>query len=109
METRDLPHDRRGERQEYRDQGDHERRRHAETREGRDRCRKAVHHAHPPPPPQVVGSLIREPISEQAVFESARAFLEQEFGVPVHVTDAETSTHVKALTALPFKPAIIIE
>ena len=60
-------------------------------------------------PPQVVEPLVREPISEQAVFESARTFLEQEFGVPVHVTEAETSGHVKALTALPFKPAIIIE
>jgi leucyl-tRNA synthetase len=60
-------------------------------------------------PPQVVGPLVREPISEQAVFESARTFLEQEFGVPVHVTEAESSGHVKALTALPFKPAIIIE
>jgi len=29
--------------------------------------------------------------------------------VPVHIVDAEGSGHVKALTALPFKPSIIIE
>ena len=33
----------------------------------------------------------------------------QEFGAPVHVTSAEESALVKAATALPFKPAIIIE
>jgi leucyl-tRNA synthetase len=60
-------------------------------------------------PPYVVEPLVREPISEQDVFESARSFLEQEFGVPVHITGAEESHLVKALTALPFKPAIIIE
>jgi len=60
-------------------------------------------------PPYVVEPLVREPISEQAVFETAKSFLEQEFGVPVHIIDAEESHLVKALTALPFKPAIIIE
>ena len=60
-------------------------------------------------PPHVVEPLSREPVNERAVFESAQAFLEQEFGVPVHVTDAETSGHVKAAMALPFKPSIIIE
>ena len=39
-------------------------------------------------PPYVVEPLVREPISEQDVFESAKAFLEQEFGVPVHITGA---------------------
>jgi len=60
-------------------------------------------------PPHVVEPLLREPISEKAVFESARSFLEQEFAVPVHIVEAEGSGHVKALTALPFKPSIIIE
>jgi len=60
-------------------------------------------------PPHVVDPLIHDPINEKEVFESATAFLEQEFGVPVHITEAETSGHVKALTALPFKPSIIIE
>jgi leucyl-tRNA synthetase len=60
-------------------------------------------------PPQVVEPLSKEPINERAVFESAQAFLEHEFGVPVHITDAGSSSHAKALTALPFKPAIIIK
>ena len=60
-------------------------------------------------PPHVVGPLVKDPIGEQDVFESAKAFLEQEFGVPVHVTMAEESELVKAATALPFKPAIVIE
>ena len=60
-------------------------------------------------PPYVVEPLVRYPISEQAVFESAKDFLEQEFGVPVHITGADESDLVKAATALPFKPAIIIE
>ena len=60
-------------------------------------------------PPQVVEPLAREPVNEREVFLSAQAFLEKEFGVTVHITDAETSGHAKAATALPFKPAIIIE
>lgn len=60
-------------------------------------------------PPQVVAPLAQEPINEHAVFDDAKAFLEHEFGVPVHITDAEAGVHVKAATALPFKPAIIIE
>ncbi|MEI7856585.1 MAG: leucine--tRNA ligase [Methanomicrobiales archaeon] len=60
-------------------------------------------------PPQVVAPLAEAPINERDVFESAQAFLEQVFGVPVHITDAENGVHLKAATALPFKPAIIIE
>ena len=60
-------------------------------------------------PPHVVGPLAKAPVNERAVFEDAKEFLEKEFGVPVHITDAESSEHVKAATALPFKPAIIIE
>jgi len=60
-------------------------------------------------PPQVIEPLLREPINEIAVFEEAKIFLEKEFGVPFHITDAESSEHPKAATALPFKPAIIIE
>ena len=51
----------------------------------------------------------REQVNEKAVFEAAKGFLEKEFGVPVHITEAESSEHAKAATALPFKPAIIIE
>jgi leucyl-tRNA synthetase len=60
-------------------------------------------------PPFVVEPLVREPISEMDVFEAAKPFLEQEFEVTIHVTMAEESGHTKAATALPFKPAIIIE
>ena len=60
-------------------------------------------------PPHVVTPLALEPVNEHAVFEAAQAFLEHEFGVPVHITDAEKGVHVKAATSLPFKPAIIIE
>jgi leucyl-tRNA synthetase len=60
-------------------------------------------------PPQVVGLIAHEGINERAVFEQAKAFLEKEFGVPVHITDAEGSRHAKAAAALPFKPAIVIE
>ena len=44
-----------------------------------------------------------------AVFEAAKSFLEEEFGVPVHITGAAESNLPKAVTALPFKPAIVIE
>ncbi len=57
----------------------------------------------------MVEPLLKDPISEQDVFEAAQGFLEQEFGVPFHITAAEESGHVKAATALPFKPAIVIE
>ena len=60
-------------------------------------------------PPNVAEPLAREPINEIAVFEAAKTFLEKEFGVPVHITEAESSEHAKAATALPFKPAIVIE
>jgi leucyl-tRNA synthetase len=60
-------------------------------------------------PPHVIEPLTRESIDEMNIFEDARGFLEKEFGVPVHVTSAESSEHAKSATALPFKPAIIIE
>ena len=68
-------------------------------------CTTLVHRL----PPQVAGPLAQDPVNEHAVFEDAKAFLEREFGVPVHITDAESGVHAKAATALPFKPAIIIE
>jgi leucyl-tRNA synthetase len=60
-------------------------------------------------PPYVVEPLARDPIDEKAVFEAAKNFLEAEFGVAVHIAMAEESGHTKAATALPFKPAIVIE
>jgi leucyl-tRNA synthetase len=60
-------------------------------------------------PPHVVEPLLKDPIGEQDIFEAARDFLVQEFGVPFHVTGADDSRLVKATTALPFMPAIVIE
>jgi len=60
-------------------------------------------------PPYVVEPLARDPINEKAVFEAAKNFLEAEFGVAVHIAMAEESGLTKAATALPFKPAIVIE
>ena len=57
----------------------------------------------------MVGPLVKDPIREQEIFESAKAFLEQEFGVPIHIVGAEESRHAMALTALPPGPAIVIE
>ncbi|MDD1682276.1 MAG: hypothetical protein LUO98_00450 [Methanoregula sp.] len=60
-------------------------------------------------PPHGVEPLVREPIGEQAVFEAAKDFPGQEFGVTVHIVEAEESHPVRALTALPPGPEIIIE
>jgi leucyl-tRNA synthetase len=81
------------------------RKRGREATDAAKQCTTLIHRL----PPHVVQPLAQEPINERAVFESAQAFLEKEFGVPVHITDAETSEHAKAATALPFKPAIVIE
>ena len=40
---------------------------------------------------------MKDPISEQDIFESAKSFLEQEFGVPVHIVEAEGAAILKAL------------
>jgi leucyl-tRNA synthetase len=81
------------------------RKRGKEATDAAKQCTTLIHRL----PPHVVESLAREPINEIAVFEAAKKFLEKEFGVPVHITHAESSKHAKAATALPFKPAIIIE
>ena len=85
--------------------GDTMRKRGREATDAAKQCTTLIHRL----PPQVVESLAREPINEAQVFEAAKKFLEKEFGVLVRITDAESSEHVKAATALPFKPAIIFE
>jgi leucyl-tRNA synthetase len=60
-------------------------------------------------PPQIAAAVAATSPDEAAVFTAAREFLENEFGVPVTVTMAEESDHPKARSALPFKPAIVIE
>jgi leucyl-tRNA synthetase len=47
--------------------------------------------------------------NEHAIFSEASEFLAREFSVQVIVRDASESLHAKAATALPFKPAIVIE
>ena len=81
------------------------RKRGKEATDAAKQCKTLIHRL----PPYVVEPLITEPINEAAVFEAAKGFLENEFGVTVYITDAESSEHVKAAIALPFKPAIIIE
>lgn len=81
------------------------RKRGKEATDAARQCTTLIHRL----PPHVVNSLAQEPLNELAVFKAATGFLEKEFGVPVHVTLSESSEHAKAATALPFKPAIIIE
>jgi leucyl-tRNA synthetase len=81
------------------------RRRGKEVSDAVKQCTTLIHRL----PPHIVGPLSRERVNEKEVFESAKGFLEKEFGVPVHITEAESSEHAKAATALPFKPAIVIE
>jgi leucyl-tRNA synthetase len=81
------------------------RKRGKEATDAAKQCTTLIHRL----PPQVIEPLKRERINEMAVFEDAKKFLEKEFEVPVHITDSESSEHAKAATALPFKPAIIIE
>ena len=50
-----------------------------------------------------------EGVDEDAVFTAAKEFIEKETGLTVEVVAAETSGHAKAKSALPFKPAIVVE
>jgi leucyl-tRNA synthetase len=81
------------------------RKRGREATDAAKQCTTLIHRL----PPHVVDPLTRDPVNELEVFRAAKDFLEKEFGVPVHVTLAESSEHAKAATALPFKPAIVIE
>jgi len=81
------------------------RKRGKEATDAAKQCTTLIHRL----PPQIVELIAGDGINERAVFEQAQSFLEKEFGVPVHITDAESATHAKAATALPFKPAIMIE
>jgi leucyl-tRNA synthetase len=76
-----------------------------EATDAAKQCTTLIHRL----PPHIVKPLAEESVNERAVFDAAQAFLEKEFGVPVHIADAESSGHVKGATALPFKPAIVIE
>jgi len=82
------------------------RRRGKETIDAVKSCITLIHRL----PPHIVEKVATEGIDEAGVFFRARDFLGQEFGIPVRILDAaEASAYAKAASALPFKPAIIIE
>jgi leucyl-tRNA synthetase len=81
------------------------RRRRKDAPDAAKQCTTLIHRL----PPQIVEQLAKRGLDEKAVFTRATGFLEREFGVPVHIVDAEESSLAKASTALPFKPAIVIE
>jgi leucyl-tRNA synthetase len=60
-------------------------------------------------PPQLVERILAGAPDEISIFKGAQKFLEDEFGVPVMIALAEESGHAKAASALPFKPAIVME
>ncbi len=60
-------------------------------------------------PPDLVGLIEKNDVSEAKVFESAVGFLEREYGLKVKIVKSDESSHPKARQALPFKPAILIE
>ncbi|MDD1655446.1 MAG: leucine--tRNA ligase, partial [Methanomicrobiales archaeon] len=60
-------------------------------------------------PPELVRDLLADRVDESTIFTAALPFLEKEFGVPVKIIPAEEATHAKAASALPFKPAIVLE
>lgn len=81
------------------------RRRGKEATDAAKQCTTLIHRL----PPHIVELIATEGVNERAVFEQATPFLKKEFGVPVHITDAESSLHAKSAGALPFKPALVIE
>jgi leucyl-tRNA synthetase len=81
------------------------RRRGKEATDAAKQCTTLIHRL----PPHIVELIASDGVNERAVFEQATPFLKKEFGVPVHITDAESSLHAKSAGALPFKPALVIE
>ncbi|MDD1678622.1 MAG: leucine--tRNA ligase [Methanomicrobiales archaeon] len=60
-------------------------------------------------PPDLVTRLLERGIDEQQIYSEAVPFLEKDLGVRVRIVSAEESDHPKALSALPFKPALLME
>ncbi|HJJ30286.1 MAG TPA: class I tRNA ligase family protein, partial [Methanocorpusculum sp.] len=58
--------------------------------------------------PELV-SAIAEGVDEEAIFQAASAFIEKECRLIVEIVPAEGNAHPKAKSALPFKPALVIE
>jgi leucyl-tRNA synthetase len=81
------------------------RKRGKESGEAVRQCITLVHRL----PPWMAEQYTRLGTDEMEVFSRARPFLEKEFSVPVHITEAAESSHPRARAALPLKPAIVIE
>jgi leucyl-tRNA synthetase len=81
------------------------RRRGKEATDAAKQCTALIHRL----PPRIVELIATDGMNERAIFEQATPFLEKEFGVPVHIADAESYRHAKSAGALPFKPALVIE
>ncbi|MBP3443265.1 MAG: leucine--tRNA ligase, partial [Methanocorpusculaceae archaeon] len=79
----------------------------AKGKEATDAALQTVKLIHSLAPELVSG--IAEGVDEAAVFAAAKEFIEKESGLTVEVVAAETSEHAKAKSALPFKPAIVVE
>ncbi|HJJ75447.1 MAG TPA: leucine--tRNA ligase, partial [Methanocorpusculum sp.] len=79
----------------------------AKGKEATDAAQQTVKLVHSLAPELV--SAIAEGVDEEAVFTAAKEFIEKETGLTVEVVAAETSGHAKAKSALPFKPAIVVE
>ncbi|HJJ27764.1 MAG TPA: leucine--tRNA ligase [Methanocorpusculum sp.] len=56
-----------------------------------------------------LAAAIAEGIDEVPVFNEAIDFIRKEFNLDVEIVSAEGSAHPKARSALPFKPAIVVE
>ena len=79
----------------------------AKGKEATDAAQQTVKLVHSLAPELV--SAIAEGVDEVAVFTAAKEFIEKETGLTVEIVGAETSGHAKAKSALPFKPAIVVE
>ncbi|MBQ1179500.1 MAG: leucine--tRNA ligase [Methanocorpusculum sp.] len=79
----------------------------AKGKEATDAAQQTVKLVHSLAPELV--SAIAEGVDEVSVFTAAKEFVEKETGLTVEIVEAETSGHAKAKSALPFKPAIVVE
>ena len=77
-------------------------------KEAADTVRQCTTHYHRLSSSLTEGIIAYHP-DEHAIFSAAKEFLETDIGLTVEVTAADDCAHEKARTALPFKPAIIIE
>jgi leucyl-tRNA synthetase len=76
-----------------------------ETVEAVRQCRNLIHRL----PPHITEFILKNRPDELGIFSRSAGFLTQEFGIPVMVVRASDGSLGKAASALPYKPAIIIE